>query len=374
MNRRTPARERPKIERLWQPDLPLRLWPLWMSTVPLAMTYRVGLGARSLFWRAMRKGTDVRAVSVGNLTVGGNGKTPFTMFLANRLMARGLRVGIVSRGFGGANRARAALVSNGREVLMTPEEAGDEPVMMAKSFSGPVAIARRRIDGIRLLKEVANPDIVILDDAFQHIRLKRDVDLVLMNRERGVGNGWLLPAGPMRESGRALKRADAIILVSSTVAGGGRHAPETGAGKSQKTPVLDATIRPRALVHVEKGKWVESAHGIAGRHVVALSGLADPRGFYAMLHELDADLVGVLEYPDHYQYSADDWHEIVTAARDDALIITTEKDLVKLERFPFARDSLYALRLEVTMSPADAAVLDEIVIGGGETIPSAVQA
>ncbi|HYA34132.1 MAG TPA: tetraacyldisaccharide 4'-kinase [Candidatus Binataceae bacterium] len=374
MNRRTPARERPKIERLWQPDLPLRLWPLWMGTIPLAMAYRVGLGARSLFWRAMRKGTDVRTVSVGNLTVGGNGKTPFTLFLANRLAARGLRVGIVSRGFAGTNRARAAMVSDGREIMMTPEESGDEPIMMAKSFSGPVAIAKRRIDGIRLLKEAANPDIVILDDAFQHIRLKRDVDLVLINRERGLGNGWLLPAGPMRESGRALRRADAIILVSGTVAGGGRQVADAGSEKSQKTPVLNATIRPRALVHVEKGRWVESAHGIAGRRVVALSGLADPRGFYAMLHELDADLVGVLEYPDHYQYSSDDWHEIVTAARDDALIITTEKDLVKLERFPFARDSLYALRLEVTMSPGDAAILDEIVIGGGEAIPNAAQA
>jgi tetraacyldisaccharide 4'-kinase len=102
---------------------------------------------------------------------------------------------------------------------------------------------------------------------------------------------------------------------------------------------------------------------MAGRHVLAVSGLADPSGFYAMLHEIDSDLIGVLEYPDHHAYNPSDWHTIVKAAIDADIVLTTEKDLVKLEKFPFARDSLYALRLEVVMSAEDAARLDEIVIG-----------
>jgi tetraacyldisaccharide-1-P 4'-kinase len=102
---------------------------------------------------------------------------------------------------------------------------------------------------------------------------------------------------------------------------------------------------------------------MAGRRALAVSGLADPSGFYAMLHEIDTDLIGVLEYPDHHVYNSSDWQTILKAAADADIVLTTEKDLVKLEKFPFARDSLYALRLEVVMSAEDAARLDEIVLG-----------
>src|SRR6185437_3952951 len=154
-------------------------------------------------------------ISVGNLTIGGNGKTPFTLFLASRLRASGASVGIVSRGYGGLGGRRAALVSNGRRLLMSAREAGDEAVMMAKSFDGPVAIARRRIEGIGLLGRDAPIDVVILDDAFQHLRLKRDLNLLLVRESRGFGNEWILPAGPLRESLRAIARADAIVMLSS---------------------------------------------------------------------------------------------------------------------------------------------------------------
>jgi tetraacyldisaccharide 4'-kinase len=100
---------------------------------------------------------------------------------------------------------------------------------------------------------------------------------------------------------------------------------------------------------------------LAGRKVLAVSGLANPASFHAMVHEIDADLVGVLEYPDHHSYTSGDWHTIASAAREVDAVITTEKDLVKLERFPFARDSLYALRLEVSMPEEDARVLDELI-------------
>jgi tetraacyldisaccharide 4'-kinase len=109
--------------------------------------------------------------------------------------------------------------------------------------------------------------------------------------------------------------------------------------------------------------WRETPLGLGGRRVVAVSGLADPSAFYAMLRELDADLVGIFEYPDHHAYTNADWQAMVTAMRNGDLVVTTEKDLVKLERFPFPRDSLYALRLEVTMDAADARALDELIMG-----------
>ena len=117
------------------------------------------------------------------------------------------------------------------------------------------------------------------------------------------------------------------------------------------------------MLLIENGVWRETPLGLGGRRVLAVSGLADPSGFYAMLRELDAELVGVFEYPDHHAYTNADWQAIVNAMRETDLVVTTEKDLVKLERFPFPRDSLYALKLEVTMDAADARALDELIIG-----------
>src|ERR1700674_2757680 len=150
------------------------------------------------------------------------------MFLASRLRMRGLQVGIVSRGWGRAPATeRATLVFDGERLLAGPDEAGDEAVMMAKSFGGPIAVARRRIDGIELIERRLGPlDAVVLDDAFQHVRLKRDIDLLLMRAEGGVGNGWVLPAGPRREPLSAKRRADAVIEIE---AGRGAATPDTSA-------------------------------------------------------------------------------------------------------------------------------------------------
>jgi tetraacyldisaccharide 4'-kinase len=347
---------------LWQRDLPVRLLPAWVGLAAAAGFYRVGVGARHLYWRMMKRRAPVLTVSVGNLTVGGTGKTPFTLFLAQRLQSHGLRVGIVSRGYLRArSSARAELVADGGQLKISPEDAGDEPTMMAKSFSGPIAVAKRRLDGIELLSQFGPLDAVILDDGFQHVRLSRDIDLVLVSNERGFGNGWMLPAGPMRDSIRAVGRADAIIVMSS---GTGASAIRPSQMKKLTAgKVLHASVRPRALLLIENGVWRETPLGLGGRRVLAVSGLADPSGFYAMLRELDAELVGVFEYPDHHAYINADWQAIVNAMRETDLVVTTEKDLVKLERFPFPRDSLYALKLEVTMEAADARALDELIIG-----------
>jgi tetraacyldisaccharide 4'-kinase len=193
------------------------------------------------------------------------------------------------------------------------------------------------------------------------VRLKRQVDLVLVSADRGLGNGWMIPAGPMREPIGAVRRADAVVMMSFGIGTPALSAAQMKLLSGGK--VFHAAVCARALVVSEQTVWRETPLPLAGRRVLAVSGLADPAGFYAMIREADADLVGVLEYPDHHAYTAADWQAIVSAARSADLIVTTEKDLVKLERFPFARDSLYALRLEVKMDPADADALDQFVLG-----------
>lgn len=353
---------RSRLESLWQSDLAFHERVAWAALTPMAAAYRIVLGMRGLYWRTMKRRARPIVVSVGNLTIGGNAKTPFTLFVASRLRMRGLKVAIVSRGWGRkATSARATLVSDGERILAGPDEAGDEAAMMAKSFAGPIAVARRRIHGIALLEQKFGEfDAVVLDDGFQHVRLARDVDLLLMNAERGVGNGWLLPAGPMREPIGAVRRANAVILIEP--APGGPSAPLPREITNHRC-VMRAELRPRALVEGGQAGWIETSPTLTGRRVVAVSGLANPSGFYRMLRGLDVDLVGVLEYPDHHAYTSRDWQSIVAATRDGAVLVTTEKDLVKLERFPFQRESLYALRLEVAMDLDDEARLLAMIIG-----------
>src|ERR1035437_10941792 len=357
-----PSPNRPRIERLWQRDLPAPFLPIWFGLAAAAGFYRVGGPARHLYWRMMKRRGPGVAGSGGDLMGGGNGKTAVPLFFDIRLQSHWLRVGIVSRGYQRArSKARAELVADGGKLKISPEDAGDEPAMMAKSFTRPIAVARRRIDGVELLSKLGPLDAVILDDGFQHVRLNRDADLVLVSNERGFGNGWMIPAGPMREPIRAVSRADAIVVMNFGT--GASAIRPSQMKKLTARKILHASVRPRALLVTENGGGRESPLGLGGRRVLAVSGLADSSGFYAMLRELDADLVGVFDYPDHHAYTLADWQAMVNAMRDTDLVVTTEKDLVKLERFPFPRDSLYALRLEVTMDAADARALDELILG-----------
>lgn len=365
-----------RIELLWRKDLPWYAWPLWMALVPPAILYSAAMAVRSAIRRLPRvrqRAGSVKVISIGNLTVGGNGKTPFTLYLARTLAARGLKVGIVSRGYGGSKGGGPAhLVSDGRELKLGPDEAGDEPVMMARCFDGPIAVAAQRIDGVRMLEQQGRLDVVILDDAFQQLRLEPDLDLVVVNPERGLGNGWVLPAGPMRERLGAVRRADAVVMLSSG------EGAEPGLTPAQMTKLgrrktLSGTIRPRALVCLDQGAWREAPlYTLSGRRVLAVSGIANPRPFYEMLRAAEADLTGVLEYPDHYSYTSADWQRIVRSARTADMVVTTEKDLIKLERFPFVRDFLYALRLEVAMGKDEGQLL-EMIIGDAQA-PLAVHA
>jgi tetraacyldisaccharide 4'-kinase len=364
---------RPWLERLWQNPLPSHYLPLWAALTPASQLYGAALGLRERWWETRSRYAGVPTISVGNLTVGGNGKTPFTLFLARMLREDGIAAGIISRGWGRRSHGPpAAMVSDGARILLDAHHAGDEPLMMAKSFDGPIAIGRRRADAIALLKDFISAsgqplDAVILDDGYQHLRLKRDLNLLLLNAARGLGNGWLLPAGPMRDRRDAIARADAVVIVED-----GREASsvlkDAGLRSLERRPLLHARLEPRALVTAEPPledltappRWRECPLVLEGRRVVAVSGLADPSGFHAMLTRLGAIVIATLAYPDHHDYGPYDVENILDAARRAEMVITTAKDLVKLEYFPLTGLALYALRVELTMPRADAERLLEM--------------
>jgi tetraacyldisaccharide 4'-kinase len=366
-----PLGRRPRLERYWRSHLSATEKIVWSAMVPASTIYKAATALRARFWGLSllkRKIAGTRVISVGNLTVGGNAKTPFTLYLARKLVEQGMRTAIVSRGYGGTmGSGRAVLVSDGRSVRLSAEQAGDEPVMMARAFSGPVAIGRRRIHAIDLLKKLGPLDAVVMDDAFQHLRLARDLDLLLINAERGFGNGWVMPAGPMREGIDAAGRAGAVVMLSS-LAGHEPLLTPAQAARLKPIALMRGVLQPRSVVYPETGKWREaSVQTLGGRRVLAVSALADPSSFYAMLRELEVDLVGVLEYPDHYQYKTTDWQTIKRAAATADLVVTTEKDLVKLERFPFPRSTIAALRLEISMGADEERLL--VMALGADRLP-----
>jgi len=319
----------------------------YLALRPLSSVFGLGVGLRGLGYRIgvlRTRRAAMPVVSVGNLAVGGTGKTPVTLWLARTLAARGLHAGILSRGYGGSARG-VTVVSRGDGPEVGPDQVGDEPVMLAKSFTGPVIAAARRIDGAAAAAQLGC-QVLVLDDGFQHRAIARAFDLVLVDGRRGP----LLPAGPLREPLAALRRADAVVLVE-------RDEGETVA----VAPALDVA-RPTFRMHLEavglvesvERRWRERPIGQLGsRRVVAVTGVARPESFYALLRRWEAVTTEVFEFPDHHHYTQEDWQQIARVGHNADLIVTTEKDLVKLEAFPFATGKLVALRIAPQVERAE---------------------
>jgi tetraacyldisaccharide 4'-kinase len=296
-------------------------------------------------------------ISVGNLTVGGTGKTPACLWLAGQLQQRGLRVGILSRGYRRQeNKARVlrplaepfTAVEQHEQVL----KAGDEPLMMAWLYGQIVAVSTNRGDAAAELLRSAEVDVFVLDDGFQHRRVKRDVDLVLLGSDK---SGAVLPAGPFREPRKNLRRADFLLTTADPIAWS-KLIP-----KRLSAVTYSAKLSPVSLIGFgAKGLKEYPLTLLHGSKILTVTGVADPNRLYRILHQWDGEIVRTLEFPDHHFYTTGDWQEINRMARLVDLIITTEKDILKLTRFPFARDKLLALRLAMMVEGGEALV-DAIV-------------
>jgi tetraacyldisaccharide 4'-kinase len=285
-------------------------------------------------------------VSVGNLTVGGTGKTPMVILLAGLLRQWGLRPAVLSRGYGGTSRSGVLVVSDGRSVLAGPEEAGDEPVLIARRLRDvPVLAGPKRVITGRYALEHFDVDAILLDDGFQHRYLMRDLDIVLLDSRQPLGNGFILPRGPLREAPSALERAGLIAFTRSE---DGSAPPVDGRLSAilSKRPSLRTRIRPTALIGAEGTERPLSA--LAGKRVFAFAGIAQPDSFRQTLDALGGIIAGFRAFPDHHRYTAEDLGRIehdAGLARAD-IVLATEKDLVKLRGIPQALSRVSALAVE----------------------------
>lgn len=306
-------------------------------------------------------------VSVGNLSVGGTGKTPTALWLAESLRRRGYAVAILSRGYGGQARQPTVvgdwpdLEAKGIAVSADVAVVGDENLLLARRFPGPVIVARRRAEAGELACCELGAEVLVLDDGFQHLGLWRDFDLVCV-RAAVPGDDRVLPAGRLREPLSALRRAHAVLATKSE--------PDERVSAAlepylAELPVYRGRLRAVALVTPDPSGWREVPMGLlASRRSLGVAGLADPGPFYRTLHDWEARLEDFLEFPDHHVYTLDDWKKIAYRSRELDLVVTTEKDLVKLERFPFAKDKLVAVR--VSMEVDDGEGLLEAMVGAIE--------
>jgi tetraacyldisaccharide 4'-kinase len=340
---------------------------LWWLFLPLAFFYRSGVQFRNALFRwGWLKSTQLPrpVISVGNLTVGGTGKTPTCLWLARELRQRGFKVGILSRGYRRHEKRPTVLAPKGEELALVQEQdvlqSGDEPLMMARLYGQNVGVSKNRRRAAVELLNVAEVDVFVLDDGFQHRWVKRDVDLLLLGAET---SGSVLPTGPFREPQKNLQRAD-FLLATGAHEIWAKIVPER-----RRASLYTATLRPLALVGLSAGSLKEFPLTLLYRSkVLTVTGVADPRGLYRLIHEWEGEIVNTLEFEDHHFYGTSDWQEINRLARSVDLIITTEKDILKLQRFPFAKDKLLALRVAMAVDDGSglvAAIVDKIQPGGG---------
>ncbi|MEI6207743.1 MAG: tetraacyldisaccharide 4'-kinase [Desulfuromonadales bacterium] len=291
-------------------------------------------------------------VSIGNITVGGTGKTPVTAYIAEKLLAQGYRVAVLSRGYGGSLEGQSCVVSNGSTVMMSATECGDEPFLLASTVPGVMVVigTDRYATGLLAMQQLS-PDVFLLDDGFQHMRLHRDLNILLLDHNCPFGNGWTLPTGLLREPRPALLRADWIIhtrcdgIILNIP--GLEHIPHIASRHrlSSLTPLIGSAAVPVKDLG----------------NLVAFAGIAEPERFFGDLRKLSNKVVQTLALPDHAPYTPAVISTIAAMMRDSGAdyAVTTGKDAVKMKHVPpeLAARILVA-NLELQLDCADSLMND----------------
>lgn len=336
----------PDWSRIHQTDS-FGVWSLPLAAC--ALPYGFGSRLRPwLYGRDLLKSKSLPGfvVSVGNITVGGTGKTPAVAMLAQWAQNKGYRTVILSRGYGGTYHDRVLEVSDGKHIKAGPLEAGDEPCLLAKRLpTVPLIVSRKRYHAGRFAHKKFASDFFILDDGFQHLNLKRDLDLVLMDASNPFGNGHLLPWGPLREPISQLVRADAFILTRT--ADHDHNALKFLNMKFSKTPVFSADHLPSKVVFPHSNEVHEPGY-IKGQPVLAFAGIAHPEEFSKTLTRLGADIVYFKGFQDHYPFTREDLRTLIRIKKrmGARYLLTTEKDWTRINGLDLTSPEIAYLGIE----------------------------
>lgn len=315
-----------------------------------------GLGVRLRLWSYRShllptRRLPVKVVSIGNLVVGGTGKTPHAASLALYLQKKGCKTAVVSRGYRGTKMKKGAVISDGRAILGTVEEGGEEPYWLAQKCSGiPVVIGRDRHRSGLVCVHQWQSEWIVLDDGFQHIQLERDIDILLVAGHRPFGEGHLLPLGTLREPIKEINRADIIVITHAE-----RLDPAVRMDLASRihsltpsTPVFFSQHKP-TILWIFPAKEVLPLSWLKGKRILAFCGLAEPESLAFSLNQLGADLVKLVKFPDHYYYQDKDKRSLESQSRSLAIdiLVTTEKDVLKLGTWQATDLQILVLGIEV---------------------------
>jgi tetraacyldisaccharide 4'-kinase len=310
--------------------------PLTALLAPLSTVYGITVRLRvKLYPEEKRKSLPGFVASIGNLTVGGTGKTPTAIMIAEWALRQGYRPAVLSRGYGGKRQKDALEVSDVNNVLADATEAGDEPYLMAKRLPGvPVIISKRRYLAGLLAHKKHRTNFFILDDAFQHIALRRDIDLALIDSTNPFGNEHLLPWGPLREPIEHLGRADAFILTRADNGSRGLNAPVVQVLKKRfpEKPVFFSRHVPEKIVFPDENT-VYNSDFLKGKRIAAFAGIARPAVFKRTLADLGAEVASFTAFGDHHVFTSREFARLVEEKKRVGAdcLVTTEKDWARLE-------------------------------------------
>ena len=302
-----------------------------------SLFYGIGSGLKNfLYDNNMLKPKKVNAfvISVGNITTGGVGKTPVVAEIAKHLTDKGEKTAIVSRGYGGKlSNKNVNIISDGNEVFYNAKDSGDEPYWLATNTKGViVATCKNRYLAANYVIEKYGVTKIILDDGFQHRKLHRDIDIVLMDSEKGFGREKLLPAGPLREGFEAFKRINKLVIVSKNI----EHTRAEKLAKimNKKTGIktLVCQTEPDTVYNINTGKVLNPEN-----KAIAVCAIGQPEQFYAFLKNYN--IADKVSFDDHHIYTEEELPK--------GIIITTEKDAVKMK--DFSRNDIYALKLKTNI-------------------------
>ncbi len=331
--------------------------------------YRAGVRLRYAMYESgllKTRRLDCPVIAIGNLAVGGSGKTPMAVWLAKMLVEQGLRPVVISRGYRGTLENEVAVVSDGREVFLDAKTCGDEPYMMAMEKAFPVVVGKDRYKAGRMALEYFAPDVIILDDGFQHLKLERDLNLVLLDYTLPLGNGRMLPAGRLRETlCMAKNRIDAVVFTRCPAdafqwdtfqKSAGRHFADDIIKKLLSVPLFFCTHEPFVAqllpAGIHNNTKAFQSWSLKGKTAVLFSGLARNDSFVQSVQDIGVTVADHLEFCDHCRYNEADIKRIISRAKalNTDLVLTTQKDWVKVNPVCFGDVTVAVIGIRLCFS------------------------
>ncbi len=313
---------------------------------PLALFYWATVFWRNILYKYkffISRKLPTKIISVGNITTGGTGKTPAVIYLAQSLLEQNYAIAILSRGYG-RKTAGTQLVTDGKTIVNDWRNFGDEATLMSQKLKGiPIVVDENRYRGGLFLIDKFKPDIIILDDGFQHRSLERNIDIVLLNCHDQPKEHKMIPYGNLREPLRHLNRADILILTKSNLIQPSAYLKNLI--KKSTSLTLSSSVSFKKSFTDTEGQPIRVDDNIS---VLAISGIADTQSFHTTLELMGVNVRDTIKYIDHHNYAQKDIIEILDKAKkcNADIIVTTEKDIVKLKNYDFDKFSLVALEIQ----------------------------